>query len=164
MRLGLRLIKGLSQGEGERIAASRQPVATKGAAYSGLSDIMRRADVSARALEAIAKGDGFGSLGLEPAAGAVAVRALAGQRWHELPLFAHATRRHDDLAGREETVTLPAAHPGEDVAADYRSLGLSLKDASGDVFWQSRWRLMAGRPARWRMRRQTASVCVLPGW
>ena len=127
LRLGLRLIKGLSQGEGERIAASRQPVATKGAAYSGLSDILRRADVSARALEAIAKGDGFGSLKLNRRQALWEVRALAGQRWHELPLFAHATRRHDDLAGREETVSLPAAQPGEDVAADYRSLGLSLK-------------------------------------
>ena len=83
--------------------------------------------MSARALEAIAKGDGFGSLKLNRRQALWEVRALAGQRWHELPLFAHATRRHDDLAGREETVSLPAAQPGEDVAADYRSLGLSLK-------------------------------------
>jgi error-prone DNA polymerase len=96
-------------------------------AYAGLSDIMRRADVSVRALEALAKGDAFGSLGLDRRTALWEVRALAGQRWQELPLFAHATRRHHDLAGAEPPVTLPRAQPGEEVAADYRSLGLSLK-------------------------------------
>ena len=56
------------------------------------------------------------------------MRALAGQRWQELPLFAHAIQRHHDLASEEPAVTLPQAHAGEEVAADYRSLGLSLKD------------------------------------
>jgi error-prone DNA polymerase len=121
LRLGLRLVKGLAEGEGARIAASRMP------AYDGLSDIMRRADVSARALEALAKGDAFASLGLDRRTALWEVRALAGQRWQELPLFAHATRRHHDLAGAEPPVTLPHAAPGEEVAADYRSLGLSLK-------------------------------------
>ena len=123
LRLGLRLVKGLAAGEGERIAASRQP-----SPWSSLADIMRRADVSARALEAIANADGFASLGLNRRQALWEVRALAGQRWQELPLFAHATRRHHDLAGPEPEVVLPRAHAGEEVAADYRSLGLSLKD------------------------------------
>ncbi|MGC6519709.1 MAG: error-prone DNA polymerase [Candidatus Puniceispirillaceae bacterium] len=127
VRLGLRLVKGLAAGEGERIAASRQP-ADHGTPYTGLADIMRRADVSARALEAIARADGFASLGLDRRQALWQVRALAGQRWQELPLFAHATRRHNDLAGAEPDVSLPKAHQGEEVAADYRSLGLSLKD------------------------------------
>jgi len=121
LRLGLRLVKGLASGEGERIAASRQP------AYTSLADIMRRADVSARALEAIAAADGFTSLGLNRRQALWDVRALAKQRWHELPLFEHATRRHHDLAGLEDPVALPVAGDGEEVAADYRSLGLSLK-------------------------------------
>ena len=125
LRLGLRLVKGLAAGEGERIAASRQP---SGAAWSSLADIMRRADVSARSLEAIANADGFASLGLSRRQALWEVRALAGQRFQELPLFAHAARRHHDLAGDEPDVTLPTAHAGEEVAADYRSLGLSLKD------------------------------------
>ena len=127
LRLGLRLVKGLAAGEGERIAASRQPSAA-GAPWSSLADIMRRADVSARSLEAIANADGFASLGLNRRQALWEVRALAGQRWQELPLFAHATRRHHDLAGTEPEVVLPQAHAGEEVAADYRSLGLSLKD------------------------------------
>ena len=88
---------------------------------------MRRADVSARALEALARGDAFASLGLDRRAALWEVRALAGRRWQELPLFAHATRRHHDIAGAEPQVALPRAQLGEEVAADYRSLGLSLK-------------------------------------
>ena len=127
LRLGLRLVKGLAAGEGERIAASRRP-SGHCTPWSSLADIMRRADVSARSLEAIANADGFASLGLNRRQALWEVRALAGQRWQELPLFAHATRRHHDLAGEEPAVTLPQAHAGEEVAADYRSLGLSLKD------------------------------------
>jgi len=127
LRLGLRLVKGLAAGEGERIAASRGP-SGRGTPWSSLADIMRRADVSAKSLEAIANADGFASLGLNRRQALWEVRALAGQRWQELPLFAHATRRHHDLAGEEPAVTLPQAHAGEEVAADYRSLGLSLKD------------------------------------
>ena len=127
LRLGLRLVKGLAAGEGERIAASRRP-SGHGTPWSSLADIMRRADVSARSLEAIANADGFASLGLNRRQALWEVRALAGQRWQELPLFAHATRRHHNLAGEEPAVTLPQAHAGEEVAADYRSLGLSLKD------------------------------------
>ena len=127
LRLGLRLVKGLAAGEGERIAASRRP-SGHGTPWSSLADIMRRADVSARSLEAIANADGFASLGLNRRQALWEVRALAGQRWQELPLFAHATRRHHDLAGEEPAVTLPQANAGEEVAADYRSLGLSLKD------------------------------------
>ena len=127
LRLGLRLVKGLAAREGERIAASRRP-SGHGTPWSSLVDIMRRADVSARSLEAIANADGFASLGLNRRQALWEVRALAGQRWQELPLFAHATRRHHDLAGEEPAVTLPQAHAGEEVAADYRSLGLSLKD------------------------------------
>jgi len=127
LRLGLRLVKGLAAREGERIAASRRP-SGHGTRWSSLADIMRRADVSARSLEAIANADGFASLGLNRRQALWEVRALAGQRWQELPLFAHATRRHHDLAGEEPAVTLPQAHAGEEVAADYRSLGLSLKD------------------------------------
>ena len=127
LRLGLRLVKGLAAGEGERIAASRGP-SGRGTPWSSLADIMRRADVSAKSLEAIANADGFASLRLNRRQALWEVRALAGQRWQELPLFAHATRRHHDLAGEEPAVTLPQAHAGEEVAADYRSLGLSLKD------------------------------------
>ena len=131
LRLGLRLIKGLARGEGERIAASRhmagQPGSGQSPAFASLAEIMRRADVSANALNAIAAADGFASLGLDRRQAQWQVRVLGRQRMNDMPLFAHASRRHNNVAGTEPDVQLPQASGGEEVAADYRSLGLSLK-------------------------------------
>ena len=138
VRLGLRSVKGLARGEGERIAASRHPAsgcygeqnapaAHSSPAFASLAEIMRRADVSAKALQAIAAADGFASMRLDRRAAQWQIRALGRQRLQEMPLFAHATRRHASVAGTEPDVSLPIASGGEEVAADYRSLGLSLK-------------------------------------
>ncbi len=130
LRLGLRLIKGLARGEGERIAASRhmagQPGSGQSPAFASLAEIMRRADVSANALNAIAAADGFASMGLDRRQAQWQVRVLGRQRMNDMPLFAHASRRHNNVAGTEPDVQLPQASGGEEVAADYRSLGLSL--------------------------------------
>ena len=126
LRLGLRLVKGLPRGEGERIAASRQQQEGR-PAFESLADIMRRADVSANALQVIAAADGFSSMRMGRRQAQWQVQALARQRLHEMPLFAQAGRRHDSVAGIEPAVSLPSASGGEEVAADYRSLGMSLK-------------------------------------
>ena len=131
LRLGLRLIKGLARGEGERIAASRhmagRPGSGQSPAFASLAEIMRRADVSANALNAIAAADGFASMGLDRRQAQWQVRVLGRQRMNDMPLFAHASRRHNNVAGTEPDVQLPQASGGEEVAADYRSLGMSLK-------------------------------------
>ena len=127
LRLGLRLVKGLARGEGERIAASRDP------AFAAMDEVIQRADVSARAIQAIAAADGFTSLGLARRQALWQARRLGRQRHHELPLFAAAQLEEDrpqqatTTIGREPKVTLPVASPGHEVAEDYRSLGLSLK-------------------------------------
>ena len=127
LRLGLRLVKGLARGEGQRIAASR------GLAFATMEELMQRADVSIRAIKAIAAADGFSSLGLSRRQALWQIRQLGCQRHHELPLFA-ASQLEDDRPqqattkiGREPKVTLPVASLGHEVAEDYRSLGLSLK-------------------------------------
>ncbi|MGB2457047.1 MAG: OB-fold nucleic acid binding domain-containing protein, partial [Candidatus Puniceispirillaceae bacterium] len=134
LRLGLRLVKGLARGEGERIAASQTTVSqtTNGGkqtvlSFSSLDDVMRRADVSAKSLQAIADADGFASLAIDRRQALWAARGLARQRLHDMPLFAHAGRRHERLAGNEPVIELPQAELGEKVAEDYRNLGLSLK-------------------------------------
>ena len=132
LRLGLRLVKGLARGEAERIAASRDP------AFASMDEVMQRADVSARAIQAIAAADGCASLGLNRRQALWQARRLGRQRHHELPLFAAAhlqdAQLQDDqpqkattTIGKEPQVTLPVASPGHEVAEDYRSLGLSLK-------------------------------------
>jgi len=139
LRLGLRLVKGLRRHEGERIAASRAAMAADSryqpasdaprsadkVAFTSLAAIIRLADISKAALQAIADADGFSSLGMTRRQALWAVRGLDQDR--PLPLFAHAGRRHDSLAGDEPDVALPVASAGENVAEDYRSLGLSLK-------------------------------------
>ena len=132
LRLGLRLVKELARGEAERIAASRDP------AFASMDEVMQRADVSARAIQAIAAADGCASLGLNRRQALWQARRLGRQRHHELPLFAAAQLQDAQLQddqpqtatttiGKEPQVTLPVASPGHEVAEDYRRLGLSLK-------------------------------------
>ena len=132
LRLGLRLVKGLPRVEGERIAASQvignhAVKGRQGLTFSSLDDVMRKADVSAKSLQAIADADGFSSLDMDRRQALWAARGLARHRLHDMPLFAHAGRQHERLAGDEPVITLPKTPLGEAVAEDYRSLGLSLK-------------------------------------
>jgi error-prone DNA polymerase len=137
LRLGLRLVKGLARGEGERIAASRE------SAFATLDEVLRRADVSARALQAVAAADGCGSFGLSRRQALWQIRRLRRQRHDELPLFAQISDDHHTaptpelttpeltapdpispgpiLPGEEPQVTLPVASAGSEVAEDWRS-------------------------------------------
>ena len=84
LRLGLRLVKGLARGEGERIAASQTTNGGKqtGLSFSSLDDVMRKADVSAKSLQAIADADGFASLAIDRRQALWAARGLARHRLH----------------------------------------------------------------------------------
>ncbi len=112
LRLGLRLIRGLSQSAGERIMAAR------GAApLVDIRDMARRAALKRGDLKALAAAD--------------ALRGLAGHRhkaaWEvagiedALPLAALA--HHGERAP-----ALCAPGPGQAVLADYAQLGLSLRE------------------------------------
>ena len=127
LRLGFRQVKGLNKAEAGRIAASRMQ------AYAGLSDIIRRADISAQALEALARADAFASLGLSRRQALWEIRRLARHKTGDLPLFAHAEKRHDSvLPGQAlkdgSASQLPQASLGEEVAEDYQATRFSLKE------------------------------------
>jgi error-prone DNA polymerase len=110
LRLGLRLVKGLGKDAAERTTAARAE-----APYASVQDLTRRAALDRRELEALAD--------------AGALRALSGNRhltfWQvagserELPL-APVPR-----AG-EGTPLLAPPTEGQNIAADYRSAGLTL--------------------------------------
>ena len=117
LRLGLRQIKGLSPKYAETIAAAR------GGGYASLAALQRRAALPRAALDRLARADAFGSLGLSRRESLWAAAGLGGP---PPPLFA-AAPGSDAAEGREPDVTLPAAAAGEEVAADYASLRLSLK-------------------------------------
>ena len=110
VRLGLLMVKGLSQAGAERIAATRAT-----AQFADVEDLARRAELDRRDLRNLA------------AAGALA--ALAGHRraahWQaagaqERPLLLR------DAPIRDRHPALPAPTESEDIVADYRSLGLTL--------------------------------------
>ena len=115
LRLGFRLAKGL----GEEVA--RRVVAARGNGYREVADVLRRAGLGERAMAALAAADAFGSLDLGRREGWWAVERLKGP---PLPLFAAAG---EPASGPDPPVALPPAAPGEEIAADYRSVGLSLR-------------------------------------
>ena len=107
LRLGLRMVKGLSETAAQRIVASRP--------FGSMEALARRAALDRRALGHLA------------AAGALA--SLAGHRrqahWHAAGMEpAHGMLRAAPL--RESAVELAAPGEGEDIVADYASLGLTL--------------------------------------
>jgi error-prone DNA polymerase len=110
LRLGLCLVKGLSEAAGKRIAAARgiHP-------FDGVADLVRRAGVNRHDLEALA------------AAGALA--RLSGHRRRALWDVSGIERMPPLLADApisEPAPTLTPPGEGENIIADYASLGLTL--------------------------------------
>ena len=113
LRLGLRIVLGLSGEDAGRILLAR---ATR--PFASVEDLWRRTGVSRGTLEKIAQADGFHGLGLDRRQALWAVKAL-GEK--PLPLFA-ATE-----SAAEPQVTLTALTAGREVVEDYRATQLSLR-------------------------------------
>ena len=110
LRLGLRLIAGLSEA-----GATRLVVARGERPFASVADLAHRAKLDRRDLEALAD------------AGALA--ALAGHRHEAVWNVAGVERLPGLIASsefHEEAPDLPMPTEGEDVTADYRRLGLTL--------------------------------------
>jgi error-prone DNA polymerase len=112
LRLGFRMVKGLSDADAARIVAHRGE-----APFTAVEEVWRRTRVPVAALEKLADADGFAAIADRRQA-IWAVRALADS---ELPLFADAAEII------ETPVALPALPDGGEVVEDYRSVGLSLR-------------------------------------
>jgi error-prone DNA polymerase len=111
LRLGLRLVKGLSHDAAARIVAARAE-----RAWASLADLRHRAALDRRELKALAAADAL--------AGLVGNRHQAG--WQA----ALKARRLPLLPGVDEEASLPLLPPpseGEAIVADYSHLGLSLR-------------------------------------
>jgi error-prone DNA polymerase len=119
VRLGLRYVKGLAEGEAMKLLARR------GRGYDSVRDLWLRTGLTQRSLELLAEADAFSSLGLDRRDALWAVRGLLGTHGAEtLPLFQSAgpPSRQDEPDAR-----LPPMPPGESVIHDYRTLSFSLK-------------------------------------
>ncbi len=117
MRMGFRMVKGLATLHADAIIARR------GQGYRSVEDVWRRAGVPIAALERIAEADGFHALGLDRRGALWAIRGLSDGA---LPLFDRLDAPTAE-AGNEPPVPLPAMRQGQQVVADYRSTGLSLR-------------------------------------
>ena len=115
LRLGLRQVRGLREEDAARIVDARE------GGYRSPADLWRRAGTSPAVLVRLARADAFNSTGLDRRQAAWAISSL--DRAGPLPLF--------DSPDREEPPrpepALPAMSAGEQVVADYRTTGLSLK-------------------------------------
>lgn len=126
LRLGFRQIKSMREADVIELMRMRD------GGYQTVRDVWRRANLSPSVLEIMARGDAWGSIGLDRRSALWQVRGL-GEK--PLPLFAYAEANSPTGGnapppewGLEPDVMLPALTMGEQVMADYRSLRLSLKD------------------------------------
>ncbi|MCC7079735.1 MAG: error-prone DNA polymerase [Burkholderiales bacterium] len=111
LRLGMRMVKGLARAAGERIVAARAL-----GAFASVADLAERAVLDRGGLNALARAGALKSLSGHRRAAAWQVGGIE----RTLPLL-------DASTARETPVVLAAPSEGEDIAADYRSLGLSLR-------------------------------------
>ena len=115
IRLGLRLIKGLSESAGRRIQAAQQIQL-----FTDIADLRRRASLDRGDMEALAAADALSSLSGNRHQSHWQTMALEDNR-PLLPADTALRHRGDDDAA----ITAPAL--AEDVVADYQSTGLTLR-------------------------------------
>jgi error-prone DNA polymerase len=111
LRLGLRLIGGLTEAGAARIVAAR-----RARAFTSIADLAHRARLDARDLTALADAD--------------ALASLAGHRHEAVWDVAGVERLPAILADSEFDEAQPVLPPpteGQDIVADYRRLGLTLR-------------------------------------
>jgi error-prone DNA polymerase len=112
LRLGLRMVRGLSNAHAGQILAARSE-----RPFTSIEDVWRRSAVPLAELEKLADADAFRSLGVDRRQALWQVRGLGEA---PLPLFAAAE-------GREPEVALKPLTEGREVVEDYRALQLSLR-------------------------------------
>jgi error-prone DNA polymerase len=112
LRLGFRMVRGLSFAHGEAIVERRQ----QGGLFTSFDDFTHRTRLSNAVLKKLSKADAFGTLGLNRRA------AL----WHSLP-EQKSLPLFDGAPTEEPAVNLPPLSQREQVVADYQTAGLSLR-------------------------------------
>ncbi|GAV36823.1 Error-prone DNA polymerase [Roseomonas sp. TAS13] len=110
LRLGLRLVAGLAAEDGKRVAEARR--AGNGSPFASVDEVVRRAGVPRRAIEALAAADGFAGIGFDRRAALWDSRGVEAEVPPLLP---------------EAPPVLPAEADGQAVVLDYVSTGLSLR-------------------------------------
>ncbi|MDQ1159565.1 error-prone DNA polymerase [Sphingomonas sp. SORGH_AS 950] len=121
VRLGLRVIRGLSNADGAKIVGARAT-----APYESIEEVWRRSGAQRGSIEKLADGDAFHGFGADRRQGLWKVKGLGEA---PLPLFAAADRTSfmQSAEGIEPHVALRPLTDGREVIEDYRNLQLSLR-------------------------------------
>lgn len=121
LRLGLRVVAGLSNDHGAAIVQARAD-----RPFASVEDAWRRSGVPLAALERIARADGFHALGLDRRQALWTIKGLGEA---PLPLFAAADRAAARITAEidEPAVALLPLTTGREVVEDYRATQLSLR-------------------------------------
>jgi error-prone DNA polymerase len=121
LRLGMRMVQGLSQQDAQDIADARAD-----GAFTSIEQVWRRSGVKPVALERLARADAFQALGLDRRQALWAVKAL---RDAPLPLLAESDARAGTVRPEaiEAQVTLVPLTEGREVVEDYRATQLTLR-------------------------------------
>ncbi|MFZ1814896.1 MAG: error-prone DNA polymerase [Rhizobiaceae bacterium] len=123
MRLGFRQIKGIGEGEAERLVMAREA-----GTFTSVRDLWLRSELSRGAVERLADADAFRSIGLDRRNALWQVRALDPTNARMgLPLFDRPSSLSDQDPIPEQFVALPQMPGSAHVMEDYRHLSLSLK-------------------------------------
>ena len=149
VRLGLRMIVGLPRGQCIRVEET-QP-------FQSMDDFSRRSGVSSTIAARLAKADAFGSFKLNPARPSLWQALVPTEAKGIRPLF-------DDLpAESDSTPDLPIMDGREEVFADYRSVGLSLK-AHPVSFFRGQMDQLRVVPSATLATRKDGRMVALVGW
>ncbi len=116
VRLGLRLVKGLSRDGAERIVAARQQQP-----FRQISDLRQRANLNRRDMEALADADALTSLSGNRHQSQWQIMALEQPK----PLLQNEQHQRGDYFN--DNIVLPAPGVAEEVLSDYRATGLTLR-------------------------------------
>lgn len=116
LRLGMRVVQGLSARDADAILAARAE-----RPFTSIEDVWRRARVSPAALEKLAQADAFRCFGKGRRQALWAIKALDQA---PLPLFAGI---EGPIQAAEPAVTLTPLTAGREVVEDYRATQLSLR-------------------------------------
>jgi error-prone DNA polymerase len=122
IRLGMRLVKSLSETHASAIAQLRERDGT----YRSIDDLRRRtrSEVPIEALRHLARADAFGSIGVSRQAALWTLQRLVDQ---PLPLFDEAADPAGIAQDNLSAATLPVPSAFDEVTADYDRAQLSLK-------------------------------------
>ena len=127
VRMGLRYVKGLGEGDWERIETARSA-----SPFTALADVVRRTGLDEGALTALAEAGAFEGFGLERRAALWQVKGLVRRRGETLPIVTREkTPAFDPLTGFEEiawdyrnTDHSTRGHPLIPLRAELRAQGL----------------------------------------